>query len=215
MKFRLTALFASVCLFSAATLQSADGPEGKPVTEWVQADGSAPAAGWEFKDGVIHRQAKAGDIYSAKEYADFTLDWDWKISVGGNSGVKYRVMKYDDAMLGPEYQMLDDAKHADGLLPTHRTAAIYDLFPAADDKPVKPVGEWNQSRIVVKGSKFEHWLNGIKVAECDTSSPAWDAAFAKSKFKSRANWAKNPKGRIMLQDHGDEVWFRNVRITEM
>jgi hypothetical protein len=212
---RLLICLAAVVPALATTLRSADEAPAKPITAWVQADGSPPAAGWEIKDGVIHRAAKAGDIYTSKEYGDFTLEWDWKIAVGGNSGVKYRVMKYGDSLLGPEYQMIDDEKHADGTLPSHRTAAIYDLFPTIDNKPIKAVGEWNESRVTVRGTKFEHWLNGTKVAECDTATPAWEAALAKSKFKSHAQWAKNAKGRIMLQDHGDEVWFRNVRIREL
>jgi hypothetical protein len=166
-------------------------------------------------DGTLHRESKGGDIFTELEYADFEFTWEWKIQKGGNSGVKYRVTNYGKELLGPEYQMLDDEVHADGKLVTHRTGCIYDLFPTIDNKPVKAIGEWNQSKIVVKGTKFEHWLNGTKVAECDTTSDAWKEAHGKSKFRNKPDWAKNPKGKIMLQDHGDAVWFRNLLIKPL
>jgi hypothetical protein len=191
--------------------------DGKSLSGWVSGDGkpAQEGKGWAVADGVLHRKERGGDLFTEKEYGDFELEWEWKISEGGNSGVKYRVTAYGKSLLGPEYQMLDDARHADGKLNTHRTACIYDLFPAAADKNVKPVGEWNASRIVVRGGKFEHWLNGAKVAECDTASQAWKDAVARSKFKNQKEWALNPKGKIMLQDHGDQVWFRSIRIREL
>jgi hypothetical protein len=217
MKFLLLPL---VTLFTITALAQETKPlaDGKTLAGWVKADGAAVStsdAGWEVVDGVIHRKGKSGDIYTAAEYSDFEFEWDWKIATGGNSGVKYRVTLYGKELLGPEYQMIDDDKHSDGKLATHKTGCIYDLFPTIDNKPVKAVGEWNHSKIVVKGGKFEHWLNGTKVSECDTSSPAWTEAVAKSKFKTKPDWAKNPKGKIMLQDHGDEVWFRNLSIKEL
>lgn len=217
MKSLLLSIFAALNLTSFAQ-DAKPLSDGKTFDGWVKADGSAVAAddkGWEVADGVIHRKGKSGDIYTAKEYSDFEFEWDWKISSGGNSGVKYRVTLYGKELLGPEYQMIDDEKHSDGKLLTHKTACIYDMFPTIENKPVKPVGEWNHSKLVVKGGKFEHWLNGTKVAECDTSTPAWKEAVAKSKFKNKTDWALNPKGKIMLQDHGDEVWFRNLTIKEL
>ncbi len=212
-------LLLTVLSYTALAQEAKPLADGKTLAGWVKADGSAVAAndsGWEVVDGVIHRKGKSGDIYTAKEYANFEFEWDWKISSGGNSGVKYRVTTYPKSgLLGPEYQMIDDEKHSDGKLPTHKTGCIYDCFPTIPDKPMKAVGEWNHSKIVVQGSKFEHWLNGTKVSECDTSTPAWDAAVAQSKFKGQPNWAKNPAGKIMLQDHGDEVWFRNLQIKEL
>lgn len=207
-----------LCVISTVSAQEAKPlSDGKTFAGWVKADGKPVAddAGWEMVDGVIHRKGKSGDIFTDKEYANFEFEWDWKISAGGNSGVKYRVTHYGKELLGPEYQMIDDDKHADGKLLTHKTACIYDLFPTIENKPVKPVGEWNHSKIVANGGKFEHWLNGSKVAECDTTTPAWKEAVTKSKFKSKPDWALNPKGKIMLQDHGDEVWFRNLTIKEL
>jgi Domain of Unknown Function (DUF1080) len=217
MKSLLLSLFTASFTLTASAQDAKPLGDGKTLAGWVKADGSSAEGdkGWEVVDGVIHRTGKSGDLLTAKEYADFEFEWDWKISSGGNSGVKYRVTRYGKDLLGPEYQMLDDDKHSDGKLLTHKTGCIYDLFPTIDNKPVKPVGEWNHSKIVAKGGKFEHWLNGTKVAECDTSSPVWKETVAKSKFKSKADWALNPKGKIMLQDHGDEVWFRNLTIKEL
>jgi hypothetical protein len=216
----MKSIFLAILLSTTVTAFSQEAKpltDGKTLAGWVKADGQPLPSdtGWEVVDGVIHRKGKSGDIFTAKEYANFEFEWDWKISSGGNSGVKYRVTLYGKELLGPEYQMLDDDKHVDGKLLTHKTGCIYDLFPTIDNKPVKPVGEWNHSKIVANGGKFEHWLNGTKVAECDTTTPAWKAAVAKSKFKSKPDWALNPKGKIMLQDHGDEVWFRNLTIKEL
>jgi hypothetical protein len=197
---------------------------GEPVViqdlkNWTAADGKPVPAGWVAeKDGSLHRAAKAGDIYSAKEYGDFELTFDWKIADGGNSGVKYRVQAYDKkGQLGPEYQLLDDAKHPDSKVgPQRQTGSLYDLMaPDAAAKKVNPPGEWNTSKIVVRGRKLEHWLNGAKVVEMEIGSDAWKAVYAKSKFKTTPGFAENEKGRIMLQDHGDEVWFRNLSIREL
>lgn len=224
---KLTALFAfsSLLTFSSFAQDAKPLADGKTLAGWTTGDGKpVPAAGkWEVtSEGAIHRKSEGeakhsqgGDIYTEKEYTNFEFEWDWKISEGGNSGVKYRVTLYGKTLLGPEYQMLDDAKHSDGKLLTHKTGCIYDMFPAIENKPVKPIGEWNHSKIVANGGKFEHWLNGMKVAECDTTSDAWKEALAKSKFKTQKDWALNPKGKIMLQDHGDEAWFKNLTIKEL
>lgn len=192
---------------------------GKDLTGWTLADGKPVAAGWMVEpEGVLHRAGKGGDIYTAKEYGDFELSFDWKIAAAGNSGVKYRVTAYEKkGFLGPEYQLLDDTKHPDSKVgPQRQTASLYDIFPAdAALKKLNPPGEWNTTKIVVQGTRFEHWLNGVKVLETDTSSEAFKTAVAKSKFKNTAGFALNAKGRIMLQDHGDEAWFRNLSIREL
>lgn len=193
--------------------------DGKDLAGWTNAAGKPVASGWAVEaGGVLHRAAKGGDIYTAKEYGDFEFSFEWKIAPGGNSGVKYRVISYDKkGFLGPEYQLLDDAKHPDAKVgPQRQSASLYDFVaPDAKTKKLNPPGEWNTSKIVVRGTKFEHWLNGAKVIEMDTATDAWKAAHAKSKFKDVPEFAKNPKGRIMLQDHGDETWFRNLTIKEL
>jgi hypothetical protein len=217
----MRSLLAALALSAlcAAPLPAQEAPaagkplfDGKTLAGWTDKAGKSLEgnAGWKvLPDGVLHRAAKGGDIFTAEEYGDFELTWEWKLASGANSGVKYRVTKYGKELLGPEYQMLDNDKHADGKLLTHRTASIYDLFPAQNAES-RPVGEWNTSKIVAKGGKFEHWLNGKLAASSDTGSESWAAAVAKSKFKSKPDWAKNAAGKIMLQDHGDEAWFRNI-----
>ncbi|RYD33254.1 MAG: DUF1080 domain-containing protein, partial [Verrucomicrobiaceae bacterium] len=114
------------------------------------------------------------------------------------------------------YQMLDDVNHPDGKIGAKRqTASLYDILPPAADKKLSPPGEWNTSKIVVKGTHIEHWLNGAKVLEVDLASDTFKTARAASKFKDAAGFAENAKGRLMLQDHGDETWFRNIRLKAL
>lgn len=192
---------------------------GRDLTGWTNQVGNAPDAGWFIEPGgVIHRSGKSGDLYSVREYGNFTLTWSWKINGNGNSGLKYRVMDYGTrGKLGLEYQMLDDTSHADAKVGPHRQAgALYDLIPPeAAKKTLKPVGEWNESKVVVNHDVLEHWLNGALIISIDVKSEAWKIAHAKSKFKDVPAFGQNAKGRIMLQDHGDEVWFKNIMIMEM
>ncbi len=215
-------LFRSL-LLSAALLVSATAQEarplfnGKDLSGWTLGNGKPVSAGWAAEDGVLHRAAKGGDIYTAEAYGDFELSWEWKISPGGNSGLKYRMTEYPGkGLLGCEYQLLDDTRHPDGKIgPQRQTASLYDILPAGPDKSLKPVGEWNSSKVIVKGRSFEHWLNGVKVLSVDLDSDTFKAARAKSKFKDIPGFAENAKGRIMLQDHGDEAWFRNITIKPL
>lgn len=185
---------------------------GKDLSGWTKADGKPATAGWKVEDGVLHRATAGGDLLSDKEYGDYELTWEWKIAEAGNSGIKYRVQTYPGkGVLGFEYQMLDDVKHPDaknGAI--HQTGALYEFYPPAADKKLNPVGQWNTSKIVLHGFHVEHWLNGSKVVDGDLSGDTYKAALAKSKFKDIANFGAAPKGRILLQDHGAEVWFRKI-----
>lgn len=155
-------------------------------------------------------------------YSDFELAFEWKVAPGANSGVKYNVSEEMstasepyNAALGFEYQILDDDRHADGELASHRTGALYDLIPANESKRVNPVGEWNESRIVVMGNHGEHWLNGEKIVEYDLESADFDSTLAASKYASIEGFADRRAGHIVLQDHGDDVWYRNIRIRRL
>lgn len=196
----------------AGTGEFEDLFEDKDFSKWTKVDGSPVGKGWRIqKNGVVVRHGKdAGSINTKEHYRDFELVFDWKISEGGNSGVKYLVK----GSLGLEYQVLDDAKHKDGKIPSHRSASIYELVAAPDDKPVKPVGKWNSARVVVKDNHVEHWLNGVKVAELVIGSADWKKRFEASKYKKHEGfgfWT----GPIHLQDHQDVVWFRNVKIRKL
>lgn len=193
--------------------------DGKSLDGWTSARGNPITGGWEVKDGAIVYTGGGGSLYSAKEYSDFELRFEWKLSKRGNSGVKYRVAKYSPGVyanpewLGYEYQIWDDANRG---TPAHmNTASIYLLQAPDEQKPLKPIGEYNESRIVAVGSRIEHWLNGEKVLEVDTDDPMWWDRVAQTKFASVKNVFRNGKGRIQLQDHGDKVWFRNLRIREI
>jgi len=187
---------------------------GEDLNGWTDVKGGAPAAGWVVEEGgILHRKEKAGDLYSAKEYGDFELELEWKIVAGCNSGVKYRMADYSGKMLGPEFQIIDDGGYKKGD-EKNLTASLYDVLARREDVKPKSPGEWNHIKIVAKGTHFEHWLNGEKVLETDTSSDAWKAAVSDSKFKEVGGFGQKPKGRIMLQEHGGEVWFRNIVLRE-
>ena len=215
----LRSLFFSACLLvSAAAQEAAPLFNGKDLTGWTTGEGKPVTAGWVVEaGGVLHRASKGGDIFTAQDYGDYELAWEWKISPGGNCGLKYRVMQFPGkGYLGCEYQLLDDVNHPDGKIgPQRKTASLYDILPPAADKPLKPVGEWNTSKVIVKGNTFEHWLNGTKVLSVDLTSETFKAARAKSKFKAVPGFAENAKGRIMLQDHNDEAWFRQITLKPL
>ncbi|MGB2091039.1 MAG: DUF7133 domain-containing protein [Akkermansiaceae bacterium] len=207
-----------------ASSDTTDATEGK-VTDlfasgdfsaWTTVKGGPVEKGWRIEDGVIHRHAKGGDIITKESYKDFELSFEWKISEAGNSGVKYRTK----GSLGLEYQVLDDQNHRDRKIANHRAASMYELIAAPDDKPLKPVGEWNHGRIVARGNHIEHWLNGVKVVELEYGSDDWKERFEKSKYSKRQYKNKNEgfgswKGPILLQDHQDPAWFRNLIIKKL
>jgi hypothetical protein len=168
------------------------------------------------KDG---QPLTGGDLMTIGEFEDFELAFDWKISPGGNSGVKYNVSEEmsvaqapNHAALGFEYQVLDDDLHPDAKNGPNRMAgALYDLIGPAPRK-LKPVGEFNSARIVFVGKHGEHWLNGLKVLAYDLDTPRFNGLLAKSKYKDIAHFADKRKGHIVLQDHTDTVWFRSIKI---
>jgi hypothetical protein len=210
--------------------------DGRTLTGWRGLGyPDVPAAHWTVQDGAIRKIAsgavpvqadgqpsEGGDLMTVDTFRDFELAWDWKVTPGANSGVKYNVSEELSTSLPPahaakgfEYQMLDDDRHPDGKLPTHRAGALYDLVAPNESKRLEPVGQWNHSRIVFDGNHGEHWLNGRKVVEYDLGSPAMTAALAASKYASIPWFADRRAGHIVLQDHGDEVYFRNIRIREL
>jgi hypothetical protein len=177
-----------------------------------------PAKGWIVEDGWLHGLGQGGgDILSDGEYDQFELQWEWKLASGGNSGLKYFVLETRKTALGHEYQMLDDALNPDGKVAAgkHVTASFYDVLKPTVSPPTRPMGEINQSRILVRGNHIEHWLNGSKVLEYDCGSPAVQAAVAESKFKNVPGFGNCVKGHILLQDHGSNVWFRDLKLRRL
>jgi len=188
--------------------------DGKSTKGW-RGFKKPDVSGWLAKDGVLTTPGKSGDLITADQYQDFELSIDWKISVGGNSGLIYRSTEDENRsyLTGPEYQLIDDEKHADAgkNAGAHSTGALYDMIPPAT-KATRPAGEWNQSKIVVHGNHVEHWLNGDKVVEAEIGSDDWQKLQAASKWAKADKYAKMPKGHIVLQDHGDAVEFKNIKL---
>ena len=199
------------------------GYDTVPTQHWVVENGAIR----KVPSGKVPVQAdgqptEGGDLMTIATYGDFELSFDWKVAPGANSGVKYNVSEElssqvppKHAAIGFEYQVLDDDRHPDGKLPTHRSAALYDLVAPSAAKKLRPVGEWNRGRIVVVGNHGEHWLNGAKVVSYDLGTPAMDSALAASKFKPLSWFAERRRGHIVLQDHGDEAFYRNIKIRDL
>jgi len=193
--------------------------DGKDTAKWRGYKSEKfPEKGWKVEDGTLRHVAGqgGGDIVSREKYGDFELRFEWKVSPGANSGVIYRVSEEPGATYetGTEYQVLDDDKHGDGKNPKTAASALYALIAANGEKALKPVGGWNKGRIVVKGNHVEHWLNKKKVVEYQWGGPETVKLIAASKFKDMPGFAKNATGHIALQDHGDDVWFRKIKIRK-
>jgi hypothetical protein len=169
---------------------------------------------WHIENNRLHclGGSRANDLVTVREYENFELTFEWMVpKLKGNSGLKYRVQekKGQGFAFGCEYQCMYDPDAVD----KHATGSLYDVLPP-QGKKLQPQGEFNQSRIIINGNHGEHWLNGVKVVEFEFGSDALNAAIAKSKFKN-TDWGKKPLGHIILQDHHDEVWFRNLKIREL
>lgn len=187
--------------------------EGDAAKLWKGYGREGWPEGWAIADGVLHRSGSGGDLQTVAEFGDFDLRFAWKVAPGGNSGVMYRVSqeKGPAYLTGPEYQVLDDAAHQDGKNALTSAGSLYALYPPAK-KVVKPAGQWNKSRIVVRNNRIQHYLNGAKVVDVELGGDEWKEKVAASKFAAWEKFGKNERGHIVLQDHGDEVWYRNVRI---
>jgi hypothetical protein len=193
--------------------------DGKSTAGWRGYKSPDVPAGWAAKDGVLIKDGKtrSGDLVTKDQYGDFELEFDWKLAPGGNAGVLYRgTEEYDHIYWSaPEYQLLDDAAHADGKNRLTSAGSAYALYPPPAGV-VKPAGEWNSSRIVARGAHVEHWLNGKKVVEYELWSPDWEAKVKASKFKDWPNYGRAKKGYIAIQgDHEGALSLRNVRIREL
>ena len=205
--------------------------DGKTTQGWKGAFAETfPASGWAIENGLLMvesfngaESANGGDIVTLKEYANFELSVDFKITEGANSGIKYFVAVQQPVPASPrsafglEFQILDDEKHPDAKLGKsgNRTiSSLYDLIPAINSKPSKSIGEWNTAKIISNGNHVEHWLNGVMVVAYERGSDAFKALIAESKYKDIPSFGLNEKGRILLQDHGNRVYYKNIKIKE-
>ncbi len=196
---------------------------------------SVPSAHWRVVDGAIVKTASAqvrrqadgqpaagGDLMSVDAFRDFELAFEWRVTPGANSGVKYNVSEQlslaqaaNHAALGFEYQVLDDERHPDNQIESHRAGGLYDIVGPSSAKRLRPVGEWNSARIVLRDNHGEHWLNGAKIVEFDLATPRFDSLLAKSKYRPIPGFADRRRGHIVLQDHGDEVHFRTIKVRDL
>jgi hypothetical protein len=204
--------------------------DGRTTWGWRSAKGNEfPKGGWEIKDGLLSvvetggaESRAGGDIVTEATYAAFDLKVEFRLTPGANSGIKYYVdtelNKAEGSAIGLEFQLLDDATHPDakeGRDGNRTIASLYDLIPAAAGKKAKPIGEWNEARVVSDGRHVEHWLNGAKVLEFERGSEAFRKLVAISKYKVWPAFGERPSGPILLQDHGNRVWFRNLKIRAL
>lgn len=195
----------------------------------------APVKGWEIENGSLKMVRAVSefryalnfinpfvknpllDLMTKQTFENFELSVDWKISEGGNSGIFYLIPDDNEDLpwrTGVEMQVLDNERHSDGAIVTHRAGDLYDLVASSEDA-TKPVGEWNTARIRVEDSRLTHWLNGVQVVSIDRCSERWRQLVAQSKFSKRENYGMATRGHILLQDHGDLVWYRNIKILPL
>jgi hypothetical protein len=191
--------------------------DGTSLKDWKGYKTDAVPAGWKIENGTLAKDSPVADIVSRDEFGDFELELDWKIGDAGNSGIFYRgTEEYDHIYWSaPEYQLLDDIKGADNKTRLTCAGAAYALYPSPAGH-LKAVGDWNTTRIIARGPRVEHWLNGVKLLEYELGSPDWQAKVKASKFNDYPNYGRAARGRIALQgDHAGTLAFRNIKIREL
>jgi len=187
--------------------------DGRTTAGWHAYASPGMPEGWQVVDGALTRVAPAADIVTSEQFRNFELSIEWKIAPGGNSGIFYRAAPGSKEIYfsAPEMQVLDDAKHPDGQSDLTSAGAAYGLYPAPRGV-VKPAGEWNTARILVNGNHVEHWLNGRKIVSYELGSVDWLQRVANSKFKEWPEYGKAAEGYIGLQEHGNQVAYRNIKV---
>ncbi len=201
--------------------------DGKTLNGWHNFNSDKIGEAWEIADGSIHLNKKqqegfqvkgGGDIVTADEFENYELSLEWKIAPCGNSGIIFNVVESTQYQYvwqtGPEMQVLDNACHPDAKIEKHRAGNLYDLIKSPTES-VKPANEWNFAKIKLNKGHLQFWLNGVKQVDTKMFTPEWEAMIKGSKFKDMKGFGMAKKGHISLQDHGDLVWFKNIKIKEL
>jgi hypothetical protein len=190
--------------------------DGKSLAGWRAYQSETAPAGWRAVNGELVFDGKGGDLMTADQYGDFELRFDWKVTPNGNSGVIYRIATTEPYPwhTGPEFQILHNAGHKDGANPLTSAGSNYAVNPPVKDV-TKPVGEWNEARLIARGNHVEHWMNGVKLLEYEIGSADWEARVKASKFGKIPPYGRVKRGYIALQDHGNVVAYRNLKIKPL
>jgi hypothetical protein len=188
--------------------------DGQTIAHWRGYQMATVPDSWRVEEGAITwTRGVAADLVSREQYTNFEFEFEWKVPPGGNSGIMFRVTEDLERTYhsGPEFQILDNARHSDGKNPMTSAGSNHSLHAPTRDM-TRPVGEWNQGRLVVNGAHVEHWLNGEKVVDYELYSPDWTKRLLASKFKDVPRYGREPKGHLVLQEHGSRIQYRNLRI---
>ena len=188
--------------------------DGRTTSGWRGFRQTSMPSGWDVVDGALTRVGGGGDIITVDQFGDFELRLEWRIAPAGNSGIMYRVSEAGEAtyFTGPEMQVLDNGGHPDGRSPLSSAGACYGMYAPSSDA-TRPVGSWNEVRIVAIGPRIEHWLNGTRMVEYEIGSSDWLMRLQSSPFRDLAGYGRAPRGHIALQDHGDRVAFRSISLV--
>ena len=199
--------------------------DGKSTAGWHTYNRDTVSRNWQVADGILLSDPKLKssrgmeDLVTDNDYENYELSLEWRISEGGNSGILVNVKEdkrfANSYTTGPEMQVLDNIKASDNKKENHLAGLLYDIYGTADLSKPKPVGEWNEARIIQKAGNLTFYFNGIKTLDVQQGSEAWKALIENTKFKTWKDFATTPKGKIALQDHGYAVWFRNIKIREL
>jgi hypothetical protein len=211
-------LFLTILNTPATAQQYTDLLHSKDLSQWMLENGGEVKSGWTLEsDGSLHLAGRGGNLLSREDFGDFDLWFEWKISAKGNSGIKYRVMQYGKSWLGPEYQIQDDAAFPK-MSAEHYTASLYDLVDRSQpifSRRYLDLNEYSVGRIIVQRHRIRHWMNGNLVIDERDDSEHFAAAVKDSKFRGQEGFGQNHTGKLMLTDHGSEVWYRNIFIRRL
>lgn len=237
---KMSIIVAALCLSTGLHAADGDKPgknipvkpgawvslfDGKSLKGWHGYDkNGAPVKNWAIEDGALvclgaAKDAHGGDIVSDKQYANFEITWEWKLDKGSNSGVMYHVVESSKHKApyetGPEYQMIDDINFPEKLEDWQKSGADYAMNVANSKKKLKPVGEWNTSKIIFNKGHVEHWLNGAKIVEFQAWTPEWTKKKTTGKWKDYPDYGSAKTGFIALQDHGNKAYYKNIKIRTL